>query len=184
MGKFDDDFISHHGVKGQKWGVRRYRQERKGAKQDDKKIRQDDADALREARKAVSSEKKAAEAQSLKKVFKKGSDQYKKYESKEKNYTEQGKAHDAAGIQYKRNADKAAKSFQKHIRNAANLPVSIQMRPKSKQFKIALKQSGALLLTSATRDSDTMLSALRGASSPTKNDMFAEMVDAAQRKKR
>jgi len=176
MGKFDDDFISHHGVKGQKWGVRRYRQERKASMKDLKKFDKSVKAGNKELQRAKKADKGSREAQVYKSGFAPGSKQHKYYSDVEKKYDAERKSHEAAGRAYEKSAREAQKSLQNHVANAAKLPVAIKKREWSREAKVALKRTAAVLVTAPTGSSSIIQEALQMVSSPTKNDQFAELV--------
>ena len=144
--------LQHHGVKGMKWGVRKYKEERsKGVshlknrdKQASKKYKAEQA-SLKQLSKTVSASKKA-ESRKLDKDFKPSKRNIKKYNKAQQKFNKESAKFDnveSNRINKAKGYNKANYQYYKSVEAAAKLPINIKITPRRSRAKKAIQNFAA-----------------------------------------
>lgn len=177
-----DDYLEHHGVKGMKWGVRRYKDARKEGKKADRD-RDYSTSKIRSGKKnAAKMEKKAKQYDSVGNKLKAQAARNDKKHYEKVVSTNEARLKDAN------------KRYESAVAKAANQKVVIKRRDKLAKAKRAGKKVayGAVVGNTAGKlTGNSVIAGGAGATAAaglkarkTRNDRFAESVDAAQKRKK
>lgn len=177
-----DDYLKHHGVKGMKWGVRRYKDARKEGKKAQREYEKYGDKAYNYAKKSVKQYDRESNALRLGKTK-----AAKTAEAKNIAYTKQSD-------EYAAKAAKARQRYERAVSKAANEKIYIKRRDTLANAKkygkkavagtVALNGIASLTGDAAASIAGGIAAGYVAPARKTRNDRFAEDVDKKQKSKR